>query len=207
MKPGMSFLNHTLGICEVKMNRRGFIRFVVFSGLASLSPGPVFGAICDCVAPERALSLYNPNTKESFDTVYWSNGRYVQEALTEINYIMRDRRTGEIKPIDISLLDLLYAIGMKLKTQEPFHIISGYRNRKTNQLLCNCGKGAAKNSFHIQGKAADIRLPGCRLSSLRRVAFNLRAGGVGYYPRSRFVHVDVGPIRYWSSPGTRRPTK
>jgi uncharacterized protein YcbK (DUF882 family) len=149
------------------------------------------------MAPERSLSLYNPNTRESLHTTYWSNGRYLQKALGDINHILRDRRTGEIKQINTRLLDLLYAIGTELKTQKPFHIISGYRSRRTNALLRKCGKGAAKNSLHIQGKAADIRLPGCRLSSLRRVAFNLKCGGVGYYPRSRFVHIDVGPIRYW----------
>ena len=195
----MSVLNNTLGINEVELSRRRFIRFVVFSGLASLFPSPVFGAISDCKAPERSLSLYNPNTKEALNTVYWSNGKYVQDALTAINHIMRDRRTGEIKPIDICLLDLLYAIGKELKAQKPFHIISCYRSRKTNVLLRKSGKNAANNSLHIQGKAADIRLPGCSLSSLRRVAFKLKGGGVGYYPRSRFIHVDVGPVRYWSS--------
>jgi len=96
---------------------------------------------------------------------------------------MRDRRTGEIKQINTRLLDLLSSIGTELKTQKPFHIISGYRSSKTNALLRKRGKGAAKKSLHIQGKAADIRLPGCRLSSLRRTAFNLKSGGVGYYPR------------------------
>ncbi|MCG2776612.1 MAG: DUF882 domain-containing protein, partial [Desulfobacterales bacterium] len=184
-----------------------FIGLVFFSGLASLSPNPVLGAIRDCLSPERSLPLYNPNTKESLHTTYWSNGRYQQNALSEINHIMRDRRTGEIKPIHTDLLDLLYAIGTELKTQEPFHIISGYRSSRTNALLRKSGKNVAKNSLHIQGKAADIRLPECRLSSLRRVAFNLKGGGVGYYPRYRFIHIDVGPLRYWSGQGTRKAKK
>ena len=193
----MSFFNNTPDICRVQLSRRSFIGLVFFSGLASLAPTPVFGAIRDCISSERSLLLYNPNTRESLHTTYWSNGRYVQRALGDINHIMRDRRTGEIKQIDTRLLDLLYAIGTELKTQEPFHIISGYRSSRTNELLRKRGKGAAKHSLHIQGEAADIRLPGCRLSSLRRVAFNLKGGGVGYYRRDRFIHIDVGPIRYW----------
>ncbi len=193
----MSFFNNTHDICRIELSRRSFIGMVFFSGLASLSPAPVLGAIRDCLSPERSLSLYNPNTRESLQTTYWANGRYLQKALSDINYIMRDRRTGEIKQIDTRLLDLLYAIGTELKSQKPFHIISGYRSSRTNELLRKRGKGAAKHSLHIQGEAADIRLPGCRLSSLRRVAFKLKGGGIGYYPRSRFVHIDVGPIRYW----------
>jgi uncharacterized protein YcbK (DUF882 family) len=193
----MSFINNAPGICRVQLSRRRFIGLVFFSGLTSLLPNPVLGAIRDCTSPERSLSLYNPNTRESLHTTYWSNGRYLQNALSDINNIMRDRRTGEIKQINTRLLDLLYAIDTELKTQEPFHIISGYRSTRTNELLRKRGKGAAKHSLHIQGKAADIRLPGCRLSSLRRVAFNLKGGGVGYYRRYRFIHIDVGPIRYW----------
>ena len=194
----MLFLHKTFGTYGVELSRRRFIRWVVFSGLASFSPSPVFAAIRDCMTPERSLSLYNPNTKEALDTIYWSKGNYVRKALADISHIMRDRRTGEIKPIDTHLLDLLHTIGMQLKTQEPFHIMSGYRTPQTNALLRKCGIAAAENSFHMQGKAVDICLPRCGLSSLRRVSINLRSGGVGYYPCSGFVHVDVGPLRYWS---------
>ena len=196
----MFFLHRTFETHGVELSRRRFIRWVVFSGLASLSPSPVIAAIRNCATPERSLSLYNPNTKEALDTTYWSNGRYVRKALADISHIMRDRRTGEIKPIDTQLLEVLHAIGIELKTQESFHIMSGYRSPQTNALLRKRGKAAAANSFHMQGKAVDIRVPRCRLSSLRRVSFNLRRGGVGYYPRSGFVHVDVGPLRYWSGP-------
>jgi len=192
------FSHKTSGTYGVELSRRRFIRWVVFSGLASFSPSPVFAAIRDCMTPERSLSLYNPNTKEALDTIYWSKGNYVRKALADISHIMRDRRTGEIKPIDTHLLDLLHTIGMQLKTQEPFHIMSGYRTPQTNALLRKCGIAAAENSFHMQGKAVDICLPRCGLSSLRRVSINLRSGGVGYYPCSGFVHVDVGPLRYWS---------
>jgi uncharacterized protein YcbK (DUF882 family) len=203
----MSFFYKAFGTCDVELSRRYFIRLLAFSGLAVFAPRPVFAAIRDCASLERSLSLYNPNTKEALDTIYWSNGNYLGKALADINYLMRDRLTGEIKPIDTRLLDLLYKIGMDLKTRKPFHIISGYRSPKTNALLRKRYRGAAKNSFHMQGEAVDVRLPGCRLSSLRRAAFKLKVGGVGYYPRSRFVHIDVGPVRYWSSPKTRNSKK
>lgn len=190
-----------------ELSRRRFVRLVIFSGLACFSPSLVFGAIRDCISPERSLSLYNPNTKEALDTIYWSDGKYVPKALAEINHIMRDSYTGEIKPIDTRLLDLLHAIRTDLKTEKPFHIVSGYRSPVTNALLRKRGMGAAKNSFHMKGKAVDIRLAGCRISSLRRVTMNLRGGGVGYYPYYRFVHVDVGPVRYWTSVRPRKPRK
>jgi len=194
----MSFSCDTVAMSGVGRSRRRFVKLVVCSGLTMFSPGSVLAAIHDCTTPERSLSLYNPNTRESLDTVYWVNGEYVPKALADIDHIMRDRRTGKIKPIDPRLLDLLCGIRTELNTQRPFHIISGYRTPETNALLRRAGKGAASNSFHLHGKAVDIRLSGWRLSAVRRAAYKLKKGGVGYYPRSRFVHVDVGPVRYWS---------
>lgn len=198
----MSASSNVPEMCGVDPSRRHFVKLVVFSGLTAFLPGSVLAATRNDKRLERSLSLYNPNTRESLDTVYWANGNYVPKALADINYIMRDRRTGEIMPIDPGLLDLLFSIRTQLNTRRTFHIISGYRSPETNALLRRCGKGAARNSFHLQGKAVDIRLAGWRLSALRRAAYKLKKGGVGYYPCSRFVHVDVGPVRYWS--GSRR---
>ena len=111
---------------------------------------------------------------------------------------MRDTRTGEVKNIDKQLLDLMYALAKKLKAEEPFHVISGYRNPKSNAQLMKQGLNAAKNSYHVKGQAADVRLPGYRTSVLRKAAYQLKKGGVGYYPQLKFVHIDVGPIRYWN---------
>jgi uncharacterized protein YcbK (DUF882 family) len=110
---------------------------------------------------------------------------------------MRDVRTDDIKQIDTDLLDLIYKISLKLKTDGPFHILSGYRSHKTNSLIVKQFERSAKNSFHTKGQAVDIRLPGLRASKLRRASFELREGGIGFYPRRRFVHIDVGPVRYW----------
>ncbi|MBW2408018.1 MAG: DUF882 domain-containing protein [Deltaproteobacteria bacterium] len=179
------------------LSRRNFMGFMVCAGISGLFPKSVFAAIDELATTERTLSLYNPHTKDSFNGVYWRKGKYVTDALKNINHIMRDFRAHDIKQIDTHLLDLLSAMSIKLKPEKPFHVISGYRSPETNAKLRKRGKGAAKNSYHIQGKAVDIRLPGYRTSVLRRTAHKLKGGGVGYYPHQKFVHIDVGPIRYW----------
>ena len=179
------------------MSRRNFMGFMLCAGISGLSSQPVFAAIKELRIEKRSLWLYNPHTKDSFNAVYWCKGTYVSDALKNINHIMRDFRIPDIKPIDTNLLDLLSAISMRLNPEKPFHVISGYRSPETNAKLRKRGTGAAKNSYHIEGKAVDIRLPGCRTSVLRRTAYKLKKGGVGYYPHRGFVHIDVGPIRYW----------
>jgi uncharacterized protein YcbK (DUF882 family) len=147
--------------------------------------------------PEKAISLYNTHTGEGVNAVYWVEGEYLPEALAAVDHVLRDHRTDEIKPIDPHLLDLLYAIREELGCQQAFHIISGYRSPTTNAYLRALRRGVAEHSLHMDGKAVDLRLPGWAAFSVRSVARDLRVGGVGYYPRSEFVHVDVGPIRYW----------
>jgi uncharacterized protein YcbK (DUF882 family) len=181
----------------MNIDRRHFLKFVVPVAMTSLFPRPAIGALGRILAPKRALSLYNAHTEESIDVCYYLQGRYQPMALKNINYILRDHRSGEIKSIDTNLLDLLYSIKMKLDTAEPFHIISGYRSPDTNEYLHRTHKGVAKNSLHMYGRAIDFRLPDIRLSVLRKTVENLKAGGVGYYPRSNFIHIDVGPIRCW----------
>jgi uncharacterized protein YcbK (DUF882 family) len=145
----------------------------------------------------RSLSFYNTHTGEMLATPYWESGKYLSRPLSEINYILRDHRTDRVLAIDVELLDLLYAMRLKIRSQQPFHIISGYRSPETNALLCKLNRGVVENSLHVSGKAVDIRLPGCALSFLRRVAIDLNRGGVGFYPRSDFIHVDVGRVRFW----------
>ena len=193
----MSILNLPLVSPKEGLSRRKFIGLMVCAGISGFSSQSVFAAIEDPTTKEKSLSLYNPHTKDRFQGVYWRNGKYVTKALKNINHIMRDFRADDIKQIDTHLLDLLSAITIKLKPKKPFHVISGYRSPETNAKLRKRGKGAAKNSYHIQGKAVDIRLPGYRTSALRRAAYHLKLGGVGYYPRQKFVHIDVGPIRFW----------
>ena len=180
-----------------ELNRRHFIRLSAFVALGLLSPSQGLGAIRAGLKSKRSLSFYNTHTGESLKTVYWAEGEYVTGALEKINRILRDHRTGEIESIDTQLLDLLNAIRLRLDTYKPFHIISGYRSPKTNARLRKQSCGVARNSLHMLGKAVDIRVPGFRLPGLRKAAMDLKCGGVGYYPRSSFIHVDVGRVRYW----------
>lgn len=187
---------HSFSLKDV-LSRRNFLKLMLYYSLLSAYPKFSCAAFDEISVEERSLSLFNPHTKESFEGIYYCNGEYVSNALKSVNHIMRDIRTDDVKTIDKNLLDLISAISIKLKPKEPFHVISGYRSPKTNNLMRKHGKGAAKNSFHVKGQAADIRLPGCRTSVLRRAAYELKSGGVGYYPKSRFVHIDVGPVRFW----------
>lgn len=196
-KSDMSLLKRTLEINGKELSRRCFLKVGALAALACASPRLGFAAVGDCLQLERSLSFYNTHTGEHLEAVYWSGGEYVPTTLADINYILRDHRTGEVKPINTRVLDLLFAMRVKLKPLCPFHVISGYRSPKTNAFLRNFGRGVGKKSLHMCGKAIDIRLPGLSLSLVHRVAMDLKAGGVGYYPRSNFIHVDVGRLRYW----------
>jgi uncharacterized protein YcbK (DUF882 family) len=179
------------------LSRRKFLKIGAVVSLGTVIPVSALAALRNAVEECRSLSLYNTHTGESLQTIYWADGDYIPEALQAIDVIMRDHRTGDVLPINPELLDLVHAIQRKLRTRKAFHIISGYRSPKTNALLNRCNSGVAKNSLHMYGKAADIRLPGCRLCRLRDAATDLGIGGVGYYPQSRFVHVDIGSVRSW----------
>ncbi len=181
----------------MKFTRRQFLTSSALGGLAFFSPVPAWSAASRTISTSRYLSFYNVHTGEYLNACYRKNRRYCHATLEDINYIMRDHRTGEIKSIDSGLLDLLYDLSRHLQTLKPFHIISGYRSQATNDMLRSRNQNVAKRSLHLQGKAIDIRLPGCSISSLRRVAASLKGGGVGYYPRSQFVHLDTGKVRYW----------
>jgi uncharacterized protein YcbK (DUF882 family) len=157
--------------------------------LASASPEPL--------PPDRELSFFNIHTHESLSTEYCRSGCLDPSSLEKIDYILRDDRVGEIKKIDVRLLDLLLILRRKIAAENPYHVISGYRSPKTNEYLRVHGHGVAEHSLHLLGQAIDIRVPGVRLQDLYRTAVSLRLGGVGFYPGSDFVHVDVGRIRTW----------
>jgi uncharacterized protein YcbK (DUF882 family) len=163
------------------------------AGLA-LVCAPVRAAIA--VAP-RILRLESLHTGERLAATYWAGGGYVAEELRRIDHVLRDHRTGDVRPIDPGLLDLLVALRERLDTRAPFQIISAYRSPATNAMLAERGGGVARQSLHTRGLAIDIRVPGRSLTAVRDAALGLRAGGVGFYPRSDFVHVDVGRVRSW----------
>ena len=179
------------------ISRRDFLAAGAAITAAWLFPHEAVAGLVKDFSVERSLHFYNTHTDEKITAVYWSQGSFVPQALVDINHILRDHRTGEMMEIDTSLLDLLFALQQKLESESPFQIISGYRSPETNAFLRMTSKGIAKNSLHTDGKAIDIRLSGYELKTVRRAALDLQMGGVGYYPRSDFVHVDVGRVRSW----------
>ena len=175
--------------------RRTLLKTAACTSLVLASPS--LWAATNKLAPRRQLSLLNLHTGESVIATYWSEGAYVQAELDKINEVLRDHRTGEIQPIDTTLLDQLSLLHDSTGNKQPFHVISGYRSPATNLKLRTQGNGVAKKSMHMQGKAIDIRLPDTPLKQLRDAAKSLKLGGVGYYAKSDFIHVDVGRVRYW----------
>lgn len=191
-------------ISEHILSRRSLIKLGFFAMGTSILKCPAFAAINSfasserrVISPARHLFFYNTHTEETLKVMYWYKGEYLSESLDDINYILRDHYTGEIKNIDTRLIELLYSIYNIMETKQPFHVVSGYRTRLTNSFLRRSNRGVAKGSLHIFGKAVDIYLPDCKLSSLRKTAIDLNSGGVGYYPKRNFVHIDVGRVRYW----------
>ncbi len=178
-------------------SRRSFLKLGLMAAGSLVVPGTAMAGLMVVPKQTRSLSFYNLHTGETLNTVYYEKGVYVPGALDQINYILRDFRQNEIKPIDRGLLDLLVRLRDRLGTDAPFQVISGYRSPKTNAMLHARSEGVAAHSLHLDGRAIDIRVPGRTLSNLRRAAISLFGGGVGYYPKSDFVHMDTGRIRYW----------
>ncbi|NOT67768.1 MAG: DUF882 domain-containing protein [Methylophilaceae bacterium] len=177
-------------------SRRDFFKLGALALATSLSES-AFATTWADMAPKRSLSLYNIHTGEQLNTVFWAEGIYQPDALAQINYLLRDYRTGDILQIDTGLLDLLSALSVTLDTNAQFHVISGYRSPATNAMLNKSSHGVAKHSLHMDGLAIDIRMPNRDLSDVHRAALALKGGGVGFYPVLDFVHVDVGRIRTW----------
>lgn len=149
-------------------------------------------------APARLLRFYNPNTGERVSACYWENGRYNKDGLQEFSWLFRDHRAGDVQlPIDAKLFDQLFELQRKMGVQKEIHVICGYRSQQTNTALRRSSRGVAKKSLHMSGKAVDLRIPGVELNHIRRAALALNSGGVGYYPRSNFIHLDTGPKRHW----------
>ena len=179
--------------------RRQILKIGAKATLALLCPLPTFAGIKPAISAHRNLSFYNTHTQESLDVCYFKNGKYDFKALARINYILRDHRTGGIRPIEIALLNLLTLVGANTGSQSSFHVISGYRSAATNAMLRSITTGVAKKSLHIVGKAIDIRLPNYNTLALRDLCINLHHGGVGYYSKHDFVHLDIGQVCSWNS--------
>jgi uncharacterized protein YcbK (DUF882 family) len=177
-----------------RLNRRRFVGLAAAGCVLGLSPCASARA---AVSGARRLSFYSLHTQEALSTVFWEGGRLVPGALAEIDWHLRDFRTDEVHAIDPGLLDLLHRLGGAMQYDGPIHVISGYRSPRTNAMLAAQSGGVAKNSYHLHGMAIDLRLPGRSLRAVQQAALDLAQGGVGFYPRSDFVHVDTGPVRRW----------
>jgi uncharacterized protein YcbK (DUF882 family) len=170
----------------------------ILRGVAGLAGASLLGGAARAAAAEpRSLCLLNLHTGERLSATYFEGGTYVPDALAALDRVLRDFRTGEVHPIAPGLLDLVTALQGRLETREVVHVISGYRSPHTNAMLHERSEGVATHSLHMVGEAMDIRIPGVELASLRDAALGLSRGGVGFYPASDFVHVDVGRVRRW----------
>jgi uncharacterized protein YcbK (DUF882 family) len=161
---------------------------------------PSAAAALAASAGSRVLAFNHTHTRERIQLVYALDGQYVPDALTSLNRFLRDHYSGTVGRMDPQLFDLLHDVRRALGGQSlgAFEVISGYRCPETNDHLRNSrGGGVAKRSLHMEGKAIDVRIPGVPLAELRDAALSLQAGGVGYYPREQFVHIDTGRVRNW----------
>jgi uncharacterized protein YcbK (DUF882 family) len=167
------------------------------------APEPSLTVTPAVIAPARdndvhRLRLYHTHTDESIDIVYREGDEYIPEAISQLDYFLRDHRTGDVHHFDPRLFDLLSDLTTELgRPDTEIAVVCGYRTPSTNASLRRRSRRVAKHSLHMQAEAIDIRVPGVSTRELRTAALALNRGGVGYYRRSQFVHVDVGPVRRW----------
>ncbi len=177
------------------MNRRGFIKKGLLFGTIAIFP-----SVSPAKRLEKRLTLYNIHTGEKLHATFWANGKYIYDEIANIEFILRDYRNNKLHPIDLALLEYMHKLYSIVDAKKEILIISGYRSPETNARLRRWNRGVAKKSFHMRGRAVDIRIPGVHLSFLKYAALMLYKGGVGYYPRSNFLHIDTGRPRYWRYP-------
>lgn len=180
---------------NIDISRRKWLALGGAAVGASLLPGQAFASFS--TPRPRILHLHNINTGETMKAEFFDGRQYNREELVRLDHFFRDYRANKITRIDPQLFDNLYRLQGLLGTRKPVQLICGYRCPVTNNSLRMHHRGVAKNSYHMQGRAMDFRIEGVALSQVRRAAMHMQAGGVGYYPRSNFVHMDTGPVRSW----------
>lgn len=188
---------------DAGLNRRDLLK-AGLAGMMGILPVLLLGGMPAEAATFSAsrtdaynITFRNQHTGEVFSGPYRVGGKYLPDAFEQINQILRDFRTGEVFPVDPRIIDILYMTHRKAGANQPFEVLSGYRSPRTNDMLRRVGEGVAQHSLHLTGQAVDVRLPGYSTRKLRNVAVNIRAGGVGYYASSNFVHMDTGKVRTW----------
>jgi uncharacterized protein YcbK (DUF882 family) len=179
------------------LTRRGLLRaFAATAVVAAPTYANAFGLLRGA-GDIRKISIYSSRSGETLESVYWIEGDYIPEAMAEISRIMRDWRTGAVSKIDARTIDIMAASHSLLDTKEAYMLLSGYRSPATNSMLRSRSGGVARNSLHMKGQAADLRLKSRSVAQMARAAAACNAGGVGKYSRSNFVHMDCGPVRVW----------
>jgi uncharacterized protein YcbK (DUF882 family) len=179
------------------LTRRGLLGiFAATAVVAAPTYSNAFGLLRGA-GDVRRVSMYSGRTGESIDTIYWLEGKYIPEVLKEINHFMRDWRTGDAIKMDPRNMDVLAAAHRLMDVSEPYMMLSGYRSKATNAMLRSKSGGVARNSLHMVGQAADVRLKSRSVGQMARAAESCSGGGVGRYSGSDFVHMDCGPVRHW----------
>ncbi len=185
---------------EQTMERRGFLRAgLTLSVTAALSATCAKPALALPEGGAYSVSFCNEHTGETFSGVYRIGNKYLPSAFERINYVLRDFRQNEIFPIDPRAIDIVAIVHKATGSSEPYSLLSGYRTPKTNAMLRNEGGGVAKHSLHMAGQAIDVRMGNVSIKRIHDLATRLHAGGVGYYPKSNFVHMDSGAFRTWGT--------
>jgi uncharacterized protein YcbK (DUF882 family) len=181
--------------------RRRLLQWLA-AGPAVLALGMREGRAGDVPQPQvlapRSISMVSTHTGERAEVRYFDNGQYQSEAMLRLNRLLRDHRSGDVAAIDPRLFDQLHALALCAGCVPHFEIISGYRSPATNDKLHQASSGVAKRSLHMDGRAIDVRLKGLPTSRLRDLALAMKGGGVGYYAKSDFVHLDTGRVRSWT---------
>lgn len=180
---------------QTNTSRRALLR-----GFAATIPAAVLASPWQrltAAVDKRELTFYHTHTLEQMSVVYHADGQLLPNSIEQINHFLRDFRTDEVHEIDPVLLDFLHSVSAAADYRGTFEVISGYRSPKTNAMLRRAGSGVAKRSLHMQGRAIDVRMTGVDTKKLRKIAVSMKLGGVGYYPRSNFVHLDTGRVRTW----------
>lgn len=145
----------------------------------------------------RRIKMYSGRTGERIDMIYWIEGEYIKDAIREVNYFMRDWRNDAAVSMDTRTIDIMAASHNLLDVSEPYMLLSGYRSPQTNAMLRSKSRGVAKNSLHMRGQAADLRLASRSVNQMAKAAIACHGGGVGRYSGSNFVHMDCGQVRSW----------
>jgi uncharacterized protein YcbK (DUF882 family) len=187
----------------MKWTRRRLLRVggaIAGIGSAGLSARPARAATAaadKAAGGVKRISLHNLHTEEKLELDFFRGDAYVADSLAALQVLLRDYRNGEQHAIDPKLMDYLYDVAQHIGVDPVFSVISGYRSPQTNALLHERSSGVARHSLHLEGRAIDVRLAGIDCARLAGRALNMTRGGVGYYQRSDFVHLDTGAFRTW----------